>query len=80
MSTSTSESITKVTCIAAIGLGVFGAIAPRAFARSYRFDDTNATLLHLTRLLSTRNATLGALACSPTARRSAAPSSPLDSP
>ena len=61
MSTSTSEAITKVTCIAAIGLGVFGAIAPRAFARSYRFDDTNASLVHLTRLLNTRNATLGAL-------------------
>ena len=40
---------------------VFGAIAPRAFARSYRFDDTNASLVHLTRLLDTRNATLGAL-------------------
>lgn len=49
-----------MTCIAAIGLGVFGAIAPRAFARTNGFD-TNATLLHLTRLLSTRNATLGAL-------------------
>jgi hypothetical protein len=53
--------IMHVASATAVGLGAVGALLPRQFAALYGYRADDDVTSHLTRLLSTRNASLGAL-------------------
>ena len=64
--TNDNDSIITALGATAIGVGILGALSPRAFRGVYGVGDDSDEATYVTRLFSTRNVALGALALTTT--------------